>query len=60
MGMFRDFSPKHSKRYFDAGNALEDAVGSYVKEINEGVFPAEKNSFVVDDAVIDMLRGEYK
>jgi len=59
-GMIRDFSPKHSKRYFDAGTALDDAARSYIKEITEGVFPTEKNSFIVDDTVIEELRSEYK
>lgn len=60
LGMLRDFSPKHSKRYYDAGGALEEAAKSYIRDINEGVFPTEKNSFIVDDAVIEELRREYK
>lgn len=59
IGMFRDFSPRHSKKYYDAGNAVEEAAKSYIKEINAGLFPTEKNSFVVEDSIIEKLRGEF-
>ncbi len=59
IGMFRDFSPKHSKKYYDAGMAVEEAAKSYIKEINEGIFPTEKNSFIVEDSIIEKLRGEF-
>lgn len=60
IGLFRDFIPKHSKRYADMGKVLSDAAKKYISEINEGIFPTEKNSFSVDDEIIEKLRGEYK
>ena len=56
IGLFRDFSPKHSKKYFDFGNALDCAVKQYVNEVENGIFPTEKNSFIVEDDVIDKLK----
>jgi 3-methyl-2-oxobutanoate hydroxymethyltransferase len=55
IGMFRDFTPRHTKRYVDMGEALENSVKSYVSEVTGGVFPTEKNSFTVEDDVIQAL-----
>ena len=54
-GVFRDFTPRHVKKYLDMGSAMEEAVGNYIDEVQRGLFPTEKNSFVVDDKVIDDL-----
>ncbi|MCX8130225.1 MAG: 3-methyl-2-oxobutanoate hydroxymethyltransferase [Clostridia bacterium] len=58
LGMFRDFTPKHTKKYADMGAALIEAVKSYINEVESGVFPTEKNSFIVDDEVIKRLEKE--
>lgn len=58
MGLIRDFSPKHSKRYQDMGGALDEAVKKYIDEVTEGVFPTYKNSFIVEDDIIEQLRRE--
>ncbi|HOQ00438.1 MAG TPA: 3-methyl-2-oxobutanoate hydroxymethyltransferase [Acetivibrio clariflavus] len=55
IGMFRDFVPRHTKRYADVGEVLENSVKSYIKDVTEGVFPTEKNSFTVEDEVIEAL-----
>ena len=55
IGLFRDFSPRHSKKYADFGNALEHAVKEYINEVKSGVFPTEKNSFTMDDDIIESL-----
>jgi 3-methyl-2-oxobutanoate hydroxymethyltransferase len=60
LGMFRDFIPRHSKKYADMGKVLSDAAKDYIKEISEGIFPTEKNSFLVEDEIIEILRGEFK
>lgn len=56
LGLFKDFSPKHSKRYADIGTDMENAVKSYIKEVEQGIFPTEKNSFTVEDQIIESLR----
>lgn len=55
IGMFRDFTPRHTKRYVDMGNALEGSVKNYISDVVEGIFPTEKNSFTVEDEVIEAL-----
>ncbi|RXE59740.1 3-methyl-2-oxobutanoate hydroxymethyltransferase [Acetivibrio mesophilus] len=54
-GMFRDFTPKHVKKYTDMGAAIDMAAKSYIEEVQNGVFPTEKNSFTVDDSIIEEL-----
>jgi 3-methyl-2-oxobutanoate hydroxymethyltransferase len=60
LGMFKDVNKKHSKKYADLNNIINEAVKSYISDINEGVFPTEKNSFIMDDEIIDKLRSNYK
>ena len=45
VGMFDGFTPKHSRRYAEAGKMITDALASYAKEVREGIFPGEENSF---------------
>ena len=60
LGLFRDFTPKHVKKYMDLGSAYDTAVKSYIQEVQGGVFPTEKNSFIVDDQVVNQLRSEME
>ena len=53
--MVRDLTPKHVLKYLDMGSAIEGAVKSYIDEVQKGVFPTEKNSFIVDEAVVKEL-----
>ena len=55
VGLFTDFTPRHNKKYMDLGNTLKEAVGLYIDEVRDKAFPTEKNSFLVDDVVMDAL-----
>ena len=52
MGMFTDFVPKHAKRYANLGEAFKEATARYIKEVQEGAFPTEKESFSMDESVL--------
>ena len=56
IGVFRDFTPRHVKKYANAGDIIEEAARNYIKEINEGVFPTDKNSFTIEDGIIEELK----
>jgi 3-methyl-2-oxobutanoate hydroxymethyltransferase len=60
LGLFKDFSPKHSKKYVDLGNEIVNAVSEYIKEVKEAAFPTERNSFTVSDEIIEKLEGEFR
>ena len=40
-----DFTPKHARRFAEAGNIAREALKAYAAEVREGVFPAEENTF---------------
>lgn len=58
-GLYKDFIPKHSKRYLDAGTLIEGAVNTYKNEVMNGEFPTEQNSFIVNNEVIERLAAAY-
>ncbi len=60
LGLFRDFSPKHAKKYADMGGAIDSAVRSYMEEVTGKLFPTEKNSFSVEDEVVLTLEKELR
>ena len=58
LGMYPDFTPKHTKRYAELGTAMRDAVTRYVSEVRERSFPTEAQSAPIEAAVIEKLRAE--
>ena len=55
LGLFTDFSPKHAKRYAELGTAIQDAVRQYAADVISGSFPTDKESFTMDERVLDEL-----
>lgn len=55
LGMFSDFTPKFVKRYANIGKVMKEAFQNYIKEVQDGIFPAEENTYKVDDSVIEKL-----
>ncbi|ADU96676.1 3-methyl-2-oxobutanoate hydroxymethyltransferase [Thermovibrio ammonificans] len=45
VGLFTDFKPKFVKRYAELGREAEEAVKSFIKEVQEGKFPGEEHSY---------------
>lgn len=45
LGMDKDFNPKFLKKYADLFTVITRAVGDYIKEVKEGIFPDEEHSF---------------
>ncbi|HEX9057495.1 MAG TPA: 3-methyl-2-oxobutanoate hydroxymethyltransferase [Ktedonobacterales bacterium] len=58
LGLFPDFTPRHTKRYAELGAAVRDAATAYMTEVRERTFPTEKQSSPIDSAVIDALRRD--
>lgn len=55
LGMFSDFTPKFVKHYANIGEVMKEAFQNYIKEVQDGIFPAEENTYKVDDSVIEKL-----
>ncbi|HEX8981332.1 MAG TPA: 3-methyl-2-oxobutanoate hydroxymethyltransferase [Ktedonobacterales bacterium] len=58
MGLFPDFTPRHTKRFADLGSAMRAGVESYLREVRDRSFPTEAQSAPIDQALIELLRAE--
>ena len=55
LGLFTDFTPKHSKQYAQLAQTTVEALTSFVSEVNSGVFPTEQNSSHLEPSVLEQL-----
>ncbi len=55
LGMFSDFTPKFVKRFVEAGSVMQQGFAEYIREVQEGVYPAEEHTFQIDDDVLEKL-----
>lgn len=60
LGLFTDFTPKHSKRYAELGEATKQAVSDYLQDVSNGTFPTERESYTMDAGLLDALYGPSK
>ncbi len=45
LGMDKEFNPRFLKKYADLHTLITEAVGMYIKEVKEEIFPDENHSF---------------
>jgi 3-methyl-2-oxobutanoate hydroxymethyltransferase len=55
LGSFTDFVPKHAKQYARLTDTIRNAVIEYHKEVKDGSFPTEKQSFSMDESILAKL-----
>ena len=55
LGLYTDFVPKHTKRYAFLAGTIQDALAQYVREVKEGSFPTEEQSFSMDQNILEEL-----
>jgi 3-methyl-2-oxobutanoate hydroxymethyltransferase len=55
LGWYPDFTPKHARKYADLASTLTSAFQEYMQDVRDGTFPAEENSFPMDEAVLEGL-----
>lgn len=58
LGLFPDFTPRHTRRYAELGTAMREAVTAYVSDVRSGAFPTQKQSTTLDPAVLAALRHD--
>ena len=56
LALFSDFTPKFVKQFANVGAVMKQAFADYIAETKAGTFPTAKESFTIDDAVVDKLR----
>src|SRR5215813_13211396 len=55
LGLFPDFTPRHTKRFAEVGTAIRDAASDYVREVRERAFPTEQHSSKMEPATFAAL-----
>jgi len=60
VGMFEAFTPRHAKRYAEIGAQLSQALGQFVKEIQERVYPGPEHSFKLEREALEKFLAYAK
>ena len=55
LGWYPDFNPKHARKYTDMAASLTTAFHEYMADVQSGTFPAEENSFPMDESLLEGL-----
>jgi 3-methyl-2-oxobutanoate hydroxymethyltransferase len=59
LGLFQDFVPRHAKQYAQLGTAIQDAVRTYMTEVQQGAFPTATHSFGMNKEAPAELAAVY-
>ena len=55
LGLYDDFVPKHTRQYLNLSETITAALERYAQEVRDGVFPTSKESFDMDEALLQDL-----
>ncbi len=55
LGLYDDFVPKHTRQYLNLSETMTAALARYAQEVRDGVFPTSKESFDMDEALLQDL-----
>lgn len=55
LGMYSNFVPKFVKQYAQLSLGIEEAIQTYIKELNDNSFPEKKHTFTIDEEVLNNL-----
>lgn len=55
LNMFSDLKPKFVKQFANVGDLMKEGISDYIKEIQQGTFPAQEHSFRIDNEIIKKL-----
>jgi len=56
LGWYTDFVPKHTKQYIKLNDIMSSALTQYYNEVKDGKFPAEAQSFSMDESILAELK----
>jgi len=60
LGMYDKIRPKFAKRYLNLSEDITKAIENYRGDIQSGAFPAQENSFSIDELELKKIRDEIK
>jgi 3-methyl-2-oxobutanoate hydroxymethyltransferase len=58
LGLFPDFTPRHTRRYAEVGATVREAITAYANDVRARAFPTAKQSSRLDPTVLAALRRE--
>ena len=58
LGLYKDFTPKHARKYAHLGDTITRATSEYARDVRDGLFPTDKESFRLNKDVLEAL-SEY-
>jgi 3-methyl-2-oxobutanoate hydroxymethyltransferase len=56
LGLYTEFVPKHAKQYAKLADIIRAAVSDYLTEVQQGSFPTSKESYTMDESVLEELK----
>jgi 3-methyl-2-oxobutanoate hydroxymethyltransferase len=56
LGLFEKFTPRFVKQYCNLAPDIKQGVQAYIRELQEGVFPAEEHSFAAQEDFSGLLK----
>lgn len=56
VGLYSDFTPKFVKRFGNVGEQMRDAFSAYVREVQEGSFPAPEHTFQIPEEALSQIK----
>lgn len=60
LGIYGDMQPKFVKKYENLNETMKKAFASYVKEVQDGTFPAKEHCFKIDDEILKSVSEEIE
>lgn len=58
LGFCMDFTPKFVKRYAEMGDLMIKSIENYIMEVEDGTFPALRNTFSMSEEIFEKLYQE--
>ena len=55
LGLFTDFVPRHARQFAKLAESMREAFTTYVKQVEDGSFPTDRQSFGMDESVLEEL-----
>ena len=56
LGLYKDFNPKHARKFIDAGQLLSNAINEYKVAVEDKSFPNSDESFFMEDRNIELIQ----
>ena len=56
LGLYKDFNPKHARKFIDAGQLLSNAINEYKVAVEDKSFPSSDESFFMEDRNIELIQ----